>query len=156
MPSMALAASSVVPIVTNANPRARPVSRSVTRWTSLTVPNCWKAVRTPSAVVLNERFPTYRRGFISLLEPGPTRDVPAPEGAAVLKSGFQNSCPLSTGDSQTRTCEQPADRRTSGGCKVTGGCSEKPPETGPGQQVSIDSHGYARADPKSEEHTSEL
>jgi len=32
------------------------------------VPNGVKAVRTPSAFVLNERFPTYRRVFISLLE----------------------------------------------------------------------------------------
>src|SRR5690348_5633094 len=68
MACMALAASSVVPMVTNAKPRGRPVSRSVTRWTSLTVPNCSHAVRTPSAVVLNERFPTYRRVFIAFLE----------------------------------------------------------------------------------------
>src|SRR5690242_18512480 len=89
MPSIALVASSGVPIVTNAKPRERPVSRSETRWTSLTVPNSWNAARTPSALVLNEGFPTYRRVFIACSIWPRDKIQPAPEGAIVLEAGFR-------------------------------------------------------------------
>src|SRR5262245_30578770 len=111
MPSIALAASSGEPMVTNANPRLLPVSRSETKWTSLTVPNCWKAVRTPSAVVLNERFPTYRRVFITVLDLARDAERTRPEGAMVLESGFQERSTLPT--------EHRANRRTVAKSEVT-------------------------------------
>ncbi len=58
MLAIAEAASCGVPIVTNAKPRGRPVSRSITRWTSATSPNWVKAERTVSVVELKDRLPT--------------------------------------------------------------------------------------------------
>src|SRR5260370_8422787 len=43
--------------VTNANPRGRPVSRSVGRYTSLIEPACEKSVSSSSRLVLKLRFP---------------------------------------------------------------------------------------------------
>jgi hypothetical protein len=45
-------------------------------------------------VVLNERFPTYRRVFILLARSGPTHVTqPAPEGAMVLEAGLSELIP---------------------------------------------------------------
>lgn len=53
-------------MVTKPKPRGRPVSRSLTRWTSETAPNSSNAARTVSVDVLKERLPTYRRVLISI------------------------------------------------------------------------------------------
>jgi hypothetical protein len=55
---IAVAAACGLPIVTKAKPRERPVSRSVTTWTSVTSPFWVKAARTLSAVALKDRLPT--------------------------------------------------------------------------------------------------
>src|ERR1700731_5128508 len=62
LPSRALIAalpSAALLMVTKANPRDLPVMRSVTRYTSVTVPNCANRSFSSGSVVLNERFPTY-------------------------------------------------------------------------------------------------
>src|SRR5262249_20072228 len=55
----AIASSAPVCISTNANPRLRPVSRSLTICAPRTVPNCENAWTRSSLVVSNEMFPTY-------------------------------------------------------------------------------------------------
>src|SRR5689334_7933173 len=52
-------ASASLPISTNANPRGRPVSRSMIRATDCTVPCAEKALRTSSSLLWNDRLPTY-------------------------------------------------------------------------------------------------
>src|ERR1700750_241583 len=58
---MAALAACALPIVTNANPRGWPVSRSVGIATSRTSPAAAKAASMEAWVVLKERLPTYRR-----------------------------------------------------------------------------------------------
>jgi hypothetical protein len=55
---MAFTASSSVDIVTNPNPRLRPVSRSVITWTSVTVPKAENDSRSSSEVARKGRLPT--------------------------------------------------------------------------------------------------
>src|SRR3954454_3377306 len=64
---MAACAASGVPIVTNANPRERPLMRSVIRLTSETVPNSENMSWRSFSVVSKERFPTYNLVFMQLL-----------------------------------------------------------------------------------------
>src|SRR4029077_6352416 len=56
--AMASLASWSLLISTNAKPRGRPVSRSVTTLASVTVPCCPKTSRSSSSVVSYERLPT--------------------------------------------------------------------------------------------------
>jgi hypothetical protein len=58
---MALAADCASPMVTNAKPRACPVSRSVGTATSRTSPTAENAASMDAWVVPNDRFPTKRR-----------------------------------------------------------------------------------------------
>ena len=57
-PSIAALAASGLSMVTKPNPRARPVSRSIIRLVSTTVPYAAKASWRSFSVVLKERFPT--------------------------------------------------------------------------------------------------
>lgn len=52
---------------TNAKPRDRPLSRSVTMRTSVTSPNWLKASRNASSLVWKDRLPTYNRLLMSSL-----------------------------------------------------------------------------------------
>ena len=65
-PAIAFAASSSLGISTNANPRARPVSRSFTRFTRPTCPNGLNSSFSSLSVVWKLRLPTNRL-FIPLL-----------------------------------------------------------------------------------------
>src|SRR5438105_8741256 len=58
--AIALSASLALLISTNAKPRERPVSRSVTRLTFSTAPCASKTPRSSASVVLGGRLPTYR------------------------------------------------------------------------------------------------
>src|SRR5262245_17624002 len=56
-------------ISTNPNPRDCPVSRSVTTWALVTVPNRPNSCSRSADVVVNARFPTYR--FLLMRDSGP-------------------------------------------------------------------------------------
>ena len=64
---IASAALSAVPMVTNPNPRGRPLSRSIAICTSVTSPSSEKAARTDSTVASKERLPTKSRLLIKLV-----------------------------------------------------------------------------------------
>src|SRR6185503_3061544 len=74
--SMACLASCSLPISTNAKPRGRPVSRSITILVSATVPHWLNTSRSSSSVVLNERLPTYRRLPIVILPVSNPAELP--------------------------------------------------------------------------------
>src|SRR4051812_3380880 len=72
-----IAASPPSLISTNANPRLRPVSRSITTWALVTVP-CWpNASARSSFVVVNEMLPTYSFIELSSRATGPAYQRPA-------------------------------------------------------------------------------
>src|SRR5437763_15180758 len=78
-----MAASAPSAISTKANPRLRPVSRSVTTWALVTCPYWPKAARRSSLVVSNDRLPTYN--FLLTVVPCgsvPAEKVPRPVGRA--------------------------------------------------------------------------
>src|SRR4051812_37057668 len=81
-----IAASPPSLISTNANPRLRPVSRSVTTWALVTVPNCPHRASRSSEVVPKARFPTYNFVLTTHLpRPCPgriTRRTPGGKGPA--------------------------------------------------------------------------
>ncbi len=83
---MAAVIASGVSMLTKANPRGRPLSRSIGRKTSVTPPNWAKRSRRSTSVALKGRFPTYIFVFISVItewslnfdqpEPSPTKHSP--------------------------------------------------------------------------------
>src|SRR6185503_1238370 len=75
---MALSASSLEPISTKPNPRGRPVSRSVTSFTSETVRPFWaKSSRICVSSAVKGRLPTY--SLVPMLELlAPTNGTPFP------------------------------------------------------------------------------
>ena len=111
MPSMAFLASSGVPMVTKPKPRGRPVSRSLTRWTSETAPNSSKAARRESVDVLKFRLPTYRRVLISISLSSGLRHMTRAEGPTSLAVRSQgcNHC-LSHRRSRVRKAQRPETR----------------------------------------------
>src|SRR5262249_7952371 len=85
-------------ISTKPKPRERPVSRSVITCTRETVPNCAKASRRSSEVVLNGRFPTYR--FFAMIDPHPrlTGGTSQPESQQADRHGAEKPGFSGTGD----------------------------------------------------------